>query len=77
MSWIVRDFKCECGNVFDELLDNREPQEAPCKECGVINTPVMSCPAIATFSLMDKKAQKAHLLKRSEKHTKKLVKQNS
>lgn len=76
MGWIVRDFKCECGNVFDELLDNRDVQEAACAECGVINTPVMSCPGIATFSLMDKASQKASLMKRSEQHTKKLVKQN-
>lgn len=77
MGWIVRDFRCDCGNSFDELLDRKDEQEAPCPECGVINTPVLSCPAIATFSLMDKASQKQHLMQRSEKHTKKLVKQNS
>ena len=76
MGWICRDFMCECGNVFDDIIDTKEVQEAPCSECGVINTPVISAPAIATFSLMDKAAKKEHLLKRSSKHTKKYVKQN-
>lgn len=76
MGWIVRDFSCECGNKYDELLDNRDPQEAPCSECGVINSPIISCPGIATFSLMDKATQRESLKKRSEQHTKKLVKQN-
>ena len=77
MSWICRDFRCECGNVFYDLLKREEVQEAPCPECGVINTPVISSPAIATYSLMSKEDRTKHLKERSEKHTKKLVKQNS
>jgi len=76
MSWIIRDYKCDCGNDFEELLDRTEPKEVACPVCGVVNSPVLSCPSIATFSLMDKQSQTHHLKERSRKHTEKLVKQN-
>jgi len=30
----LREYKCECGNVFEELISGEYPKTYPCPECG-------------------------------------------
>jgi len=75
MGWIMRDYLCECGHSWEDLVKTDE-QDIPCPECARITHYAMSSCAIATYSIMDKEAQKTHMLKRSSDHTKKLLKQD-
>lgn len=75
MSWIMRDFECECGESWEDLLDNREPQESNCPACERITqcVPISATP-LKSFSMLDKDAQRQQMLKRSADHTLKEIK---
>ena len=77
MAYMIRDFECvECGHVFEEMYDTDEEDLIRCAQC---NSPILvrclSTPNIAAFSLLDENGRKESLLKRSAKHTQKLVDQ--
>lgn len=69
MSWIMRDFECECGEMWEDLLDNRDEQESLCPACGSVHTYVVSAVPLASFSLQDKDERRRTMLKRSADNT--------
>lgn len=74
MAYIIRDFECgNCGAEWDDLVDKND-QTSECPECGTVaEKPVLSAPALATFSMMSPAQRAAHLKQRSEKHTNKEI----
>ena len=75
MSWVMRDFECECGCVFEDIVDKREAQESECPECGRVCAYIPISPTpIATFSLQDSDDRRRTMLKRSADHTLKEIK---
>jgi hypothetical protein len=75
MGWISREYRCECGHDWDDLVQ-RGDEDQPCPECGKMNHYVMSAPNLATYSLMSKDDQAKHLRKRSRDHTRKMLKKD-
>lgn len=75
MGWIVRDYRCECGHSWEDLVKTDE-QDVICPECSVLNHYIVSACNIASYSIMDKEAQAKHLRKRSRDHTKKMLKKD-
>ena len=75
MSWIMRDFECKCGEAFEDLLDNRDEQEALCPACGVLcgYIPISPVP-LKSFSLMNEDDRRRSMLKRSADNTLKQIK---
>lgn len=69
MGWILRDFECECGEAYEDLIDSVEPHVAPCPKCGVVNEKIFTGAKIATYSIMSKEQQTAHLKKRAIDHS--------
>lgn len=74
MSWRVHDYSCQCGKQWEELVDSKETT-VTC-ECGKKNEPILSAPALALFSILDKEDQAKALRKRSREHTKKQLKKD-
>ena len=75
MGWISRDYQCDCGHEWDDLVST-DDQDQPCPSCGKMNHYVMSAPALATYSIMSKDEQAKHLRKRSRDHTRKMLKKD-
>jgi len=75
MGWIVRDYQCQCGRKWEDLVKT-DAQDSPCPKCETVNHYIMSACKIATYSLMDKDAKAKHLRKRSRDHTRKMLKKD-
>jgi hypothetical protein len=75
MGWIVRDYLCDCGNAWEDLVDTT-CQEQHCPKCDRANKHIISACNIATYSLMSKDDQAKHLRKRSRDHTRKMLKKD-
>lgn len=75
MGWIMRDYRCECGEEWESLV-RTESQDKECPECGKLNHYTVSACALATYSMMSKDDQAKHLRKRSRDHTKKMLKKD-
>lgn len=77
MSWILRDYVCPtCSTEWEDLVDKDAQDDQECPSCGTKASRMLSAPAIATYSLMDKETQAKHLRKRSREHTMKKLKQD-
>lgn len=76
MGWKVREFRCECGNEWEDLVKDDDPQEQTCSNCGASVRWGLSATAAASFSIMSKQDQATHLRKRSRDHTKKMLKKD-
>lgn len=70
-----RAYECiVCGHVWIELVKGEAPETIPCKKCGEKAELRPSAPGIAGFSIADKQTRADMLRKRSEEHSKKLMK---
>lgn len=71
MGWIVKDFECSgCGNVYEDLVSTSTEEVPSCPQCeGVDVSPVLSCPNIASFSIMEPAERAKSLKKRSAEHS--------
>ena len=68
MGYILQEYHCDCGNVFEDLVD-RKDMEAVCENCGqILNNPIIGG-NIAAYSIMSKEHQVAHLKQRSLDHS--------
>jgi cell division protein FtsX len=75
MGWITREYQCECGHEWEDIVD-REEQDQPCPVCGKINHYVMSTTGVASYSIMSKDDQAKVLRKRSRDHTRAMLKKD-
>jgi len=75
MGWIVRDYLCNCGHSWEDLVKTEE-QDQMCPDCGVVNHYIMSATHIGSYSLLDNDGQAKSLRKRSRDHTKKQLKKD-
>ncbi len=73
MSFKLRDFSCECGHEWEDLLETGET-ESVCEECGMYNKPVLSCPNLNTMNLLPRSEYVAKMKKRSADHSHKELK---
>lgn len=70
-----RKFECECGNSWEDLLDQTVALQ-DCSECGVPVHYSWAVPAVAGYSIRDKSEQAEILKKRSSDHTKRMLKKD-
>jgi hypothetical protein len=75
MGWIVRDYVCDCGHAWEDIVEP-ESEYQRCPSCDKLNKFVMSACNIATYSIMSKDDQAKHLRKRSRDHTRKMLKKD-
>lgn len=69
-----RTYECiVCGHAWRELVEGA-PETIPCQKCGEKAELCLSTPGIAGFSIADKQTRADMLRKRSEEHSKKLMK---
>lgn len=75
MAWIMRDYRCACGNEWEDLVQRGE-EDVTCPKCStVVHYTVTAC-GIASYSIMDKDTQAKHLRKRSRDHTRAMLKKD-
>lgn len=77
MGWISRDFYCkQCEHEWDDLVQRAEENDQICPKCQGLASIGISCPHVASYSLMSKDDQAKHLRKRSRDHTRKMLKKD-
>lgn len=77
MGWISRDYYCKgCGHEWDDLVQRSEENDQKCPECQGPASIGISCPNVASFSLLSKDDQAKSLRKRSRDHTRKELKKD-
>lgn len=75
-------FECECGYSYEELLHKDSGQSVKfdpvvaCPACGRENHQSIGMPNVASFSAKSREDQISSLKKRSEEHSRKLMKKN-